>query len=255
MIQASCPITEINEVGPEIFSVAFRSPLIASRVQPGQFVNIKVNEAYHPLLRRPFSVYYTKGDVVEIIFNIVGIGTKILAGKQRGNIIDVIGPLGSPYKIEDDFHTALLIAGGLGVAPLPLVTRAVKQTNRKLMTFIGAQTKSQLLLKYLDNVRTSTDDGSTGFRGTVVDLLRDVLQKNQLPKPKIFACGPNAMLRELSLLANEFKIPCEVSLEGMMACGLGICQGCPVEEKNSQKKYSLICKDGPVFNVQAILIS
>ena len=254
MIQASCPITEINEVGPEIFSVSFRSPLIASRVQPGQFVNIKVNEAYHPLLRRPFSVYHTQDDVVEVVFNIVGIGTKILAGKRMGESLDVIGPLGSPYQLNDDFQTALLIAGGLGIAPLPLVTRAVQQTNRKLMTFIGAQTKSQLLLKYLDNVSIATDDGSAGFRGTVVDLLRSVLQRNKLAEPKIFACGPNAMLRELALLANEFKIPCEVSLEGMMACGLGICQGCPVERKDNQKKYSLICKDGPVFNVQAIQI-
>lgn len=255
MIQASCPITEINEVGPDIFSVAFRSPLIASRVQPGQFVNIRVSESFPPLLRRPFSVYQTKGDDVEIVFNIVGIGTKILAGKQTGEMLDVIGPLGSPYQFNDDFQTALLIAGGLGIAPLPLVTTAVQQTKRKLMTFIGVRTKSQLLLKYLENVSIATDDGSAGFRGTVVDLLRSVLRRNQLSKPKMFACGPNAMLRELSLLADEFKIPCEVSLEGMMACGLGICQGCPVEQKNNQKKYSLICKDGPVFNVRTILIS
>jgi len=204
-------------------------------------------------LRRPFSVYKVEGDNVKIIFNVIGIGTKILSSKRKGDTIDVLGPLGMSYGVTGQYDTAILVAGGLGVAPLPMITDAISG-RRKLVTFLGARTKEYVVDTHLKNVHVSTDDGSRGFQGTVVDLLRAECSKQEFVKPKIFACGPNRMLESLSKFAVEMNIPCEVSLESTMACGIGICQGCPVELKNDEKKYALICKEGPVFDSKLITV-
>ncbi|MBI4547652.1 MAG: dihydroorotate dehydrogenase electron transfer subunit [Ignavibacteriae bacterium] len=254
MIQEVCPVTSNNVVGSNIFVLSICSPEISSTVQPGQFVNIKVNERTVPLLRRPFSVYRVNGDNLEIIFNVIGIGTKILSSKSPGDVINVMGPLGRWYGIDGGYETALLIAGGLGVAPLPMITAALKRKGGKITTFLGARTSDQLVCSHLENINLATDDGSVGYHGTIVDCLRSWLGRNNHARFKIFGCGPNTMLKRLSYLAQEYNIPCEVSLESAMACGIGICQGCPVEKVGNEQKYSLICKEGPVFNTRTIVI-
>jgi dihydroorotate dehydrogenase electron transfer subunit len=254
MTQSVCPVISLREAGRNLFVLSFRHPEMASRVLPGQFVNIRVRDEVLPLLRRPFSVYRVEGEDIEVIFNIVGTGTRILSEKRPGSGVDVIGPLGSPYQIEGDYDTALLVGGGLGVAPLPMITRAAGKIARPVETFLGARSKDQLAVAHLVNLTTATDDGSSGFRGTVVDLLRDRLDRAPVRAAKIFACGPNPMLSALGALAESRGIPCEVSLESAMACGIGICQGCPVERSSSGKKYSLICKEGPVFDSRTLVI-
>lgn len=250
-----CPVTGVHTVGPNLYVLSFHSPRIAAAARPGQFVNILVNGFTMPLLRRPFSVYHIDGQTVQIIFNVVGLGTKILSEKHLHDTIDVLGPLGCPFNIHDEYETAILVAGGLGVAPMPLTTSALKDTSKNIMTFVGARTRAQIVATHLHNVHTSADDGSAEFHGTVVENLRWELSKASIAKPKIFACGPNAMLRALSELAAEAAIPCEVSLESAMACGIGICQGCPVETPQSDKKYALICKEGTVFDSRRIRIA
>jgi dihydroorotate dehydrogenase electron transfer subunit len=254
MTQELCSVAAVKNIGSGIFVLRFIAPEIASAVQPGQFVNMKTNELLFPFLRRPFSVYRVDGESVEIIFNVVGSGTKILSEKQQGEIIDVIGPLGCSFGVDGAFETAILVGGGLGVAPLPVLTNALIARKRNLLTFLGARTSHQIVSQYLQNVSVATDDGSGGFMGTVVDLLRKYLGDVKVAKPKIFGCGPNPMLKSLSLLAHELQIPCEVSLESVMACGVGICQGCPVERTEGEKKYSLICKEGTVFDSESIRI-
>lgn len=254
-----CPITSVEEAANNIFVLQFRSPELARATLPGQFVNIKVSSGYEPLLRRPFSVYRTEGEQVEIIFNTRGHGTKILSKKKVGEQLDVLGPLGTPYGCDDAFNTALLVAGGLGVAPLPMITDVLLTAKKTILTFLGARTRDQIVSNHLENLFLATDDGSEGFQGTVVDLLENELHSRQFPRPKIFACGPNSMLKNLALLADSYGIPCEVSLECAMACGFGICQGCPVERaQNSQNvvqnKFHLVCKGGPVFNIHQIVI-
>jgi dihydroorotate dehydrogenase electron transfer subunit len=254
MIHAVCPITSLENVGSLIYVLGFRSSNLSANIAPGQFVNIKVDDSGSPLLRRPFSVYRVIRDVVQIIFNVVGTGTKILSEKRPGEMLDVIGPLGRPFGVKSRYETALLVAGGIGVAPLPLITDAIGG-KRNIVTFLGARTENQVVRASLRNVLVATDDGSEGFHGTVVDLLRHELSGNRFPGPRIFACGPNAMLKSLNNLAAEYAIPCEVSLESAMACGIGICQGCPVERVGQEKKYSLVCKEGPVFDSQTIRFS
>lgn len=254
----TCSVTSVAEVGENTLVLSFRFPEVARLTLPGQFVNIRVAESYLPLLRRPFSVYRTTPDTVEVIFNVVGEGTKILSGKKKDDSIDVLGPLGTAYVLDQSFETALLVAGGLGVAPLPILTDALRRSNKKIFTFLGARSHRQLVPTHLENVSVATDDGSKGFKGTVVDLLGQALRTGEFVRPKIFACGPNRMLGNVSVLAASRVVPCEVSLESAMACGFGICQGCPVErarrEDDRGRRYGLVCKDGPVFNSTTIMI-
>ncbi len=257
-----CPVDTVCEVGHDIFVLRFLSPEIAHATLPGQFVNIRVAAGYVPLLRRPFSVYRTEGKSVEIIFNTVGRGTQILSRKKAGDRIDVMGPLGHPYGFDDGFKTALLVAGGLGVAPLPMITKFVANAEKQIITFLGARSRNQIVTDYLENLLLATDDGSEGFGGTVVELMASHLAARKFDRPKIFACGPNIMLKHLAELAASYSISCEVSLECAMACGIGICQGCPVElmdeyrrSLDGQKKYGLVCTEGPVFDAREVCVA
>lgn len=249
------PVVSLEQVAENIFVLTFRAPALAARVQAGQFINIKVRDGFEPLLRRPYSVYRTDGENVAIIFNVVGKGSTALRCKGPGDTLDVVGPLGVPFSLQsDDYDTAVLVGGGLGVAPLPLSTQVLRSRRKRILTYLGARSSRQLVTAHLDNVQAATDDGSEGFHGTVVDLLKRDAASFALQRVKMFACGPTKMLRALAAVATERNIPCEVSLEGPMACGFGICQGCPVELVGAERKYALMCKDGPTFDVRKIRI-
>ena len=176
MIHTRCAVTAHETPAPNIFVLTVHSPEIASSVKPGQFINVKVVESSYPLLRRPFSVYHVHDGEADIIFDVRGAGTRILASKRIGDVLDIIGPLGRPYGIDDGYDTAILVGGGLGVAPLPMITRALKNSGRAILTFLGARTRSLIVDSHLENVAVSTDDGSAGFKGTVVDLLRSSVE-------------------------------------------------------------------------------
>ncbi|MBI5472184.1 MAG: dihydroorotate dehydrogenase electron transfer subunit [Ignavibacteriae bacterium] len=249
----SAPVLGIKPVAENTFVLSFRSPQLSNQIQPGQFLNIKVASGTDPLLRRPFSVYYTHDDIVEIIFNVIGKGSAALCRKHAGDQLNVLGPLGVPFSTsKDDFDLALLVGGGLGVAPLPLTTLALRRLGKTIRTYLGARSASYMVESHLENLSIATDDGSQGFHGTVVDLLRAEYDTFKRKRIRIFACGPTLMLRAVAKFAMETNIPCEVSLEGPMACGFGICQGCPVELVDENRKYALMCKDGPTFDVRRI---
>jgi dihydroorotate dehydrogenase electron transfer subunit len=255
MMQALCLVQGVSRVADNIFVLRFTSSAVSKTVRAGQFVNMRTGNTLEPLLRRPFSVYRTEGDDVEIIFNVVGRGTAALSRKHEGDRIDVLGPLGVPFTLDaDDFQTAVLIGGGLGVAPLPIATTALRTLGKSILTLLGSRSSTQLVENHLENLRVATDDGTRGYKGNVVELAEKILSENAYKRPKLFACGPTAMLRSLADLARRMDLPCEVSLEGAMGCGFGICQGCPVELVDSDKKYALMCKDGPTFDVRRIKI-
>ncbi|MBM2840839.1 MAG: Dihydroorotate dehydrogenase electron transfer subunit [Bacteroidetes bacterium] len=253
MIQETCPVKAVEQVAQNIYVLTFISRRIAESTAPGQFVNIKADEGIEPLLRRPFSVYFSTGEDVRIIFNVIGKGTAALRKKRTGDTIDVLGPLGVPFGVEGSYYeTGVLVGGGLGVAPLPMVTRELERAGKRIITFLGARTASMIVDHHLHNVTVATDDGSRGFRGNVVELARQTLPVGAYPSLKIFACGPTPMLQALQKFVQEKDILCEASLEGPMGCGFGICQGCPVELIAEEKKYGLMCKDGPTFDMKRI---
>jgi dihydroorotate dehydrogenase electron transfer subunit len=254
MVQEFCRVIRVSEVAPSTFSLEFLSPQIARSATPGQFINVKISSPYFPLLRRPMSVCDVEGEAVKILFNVVGRGTSILAQVRPGEAVDILGPLGHGFDLTRDFDLAVVVAGGLGVAPFPFLTRVLSQRRFSIVSFVGGRTAGQLQLDGLKNVSVATDDGSTGFRGTVVDLLSSELEKISGSNPMVFTCGPREMFRSLQQLIRETKLPCQASVETAMACGVGLCQGCPVETTEGWQKYRLSCKDGPVFDLSKIVI-
>jgi dihydroorotate dehydrogenase electron transfer subunit len=263
-------------LAPGLVTLRFYNPSIARDTLAGQFVNVLPKAGFgDPMLRRPFSVYWTDGEEVEIIVQAHGRGTGILAEAREGEELDVLGPLGRPWMYKSsNYETAVLLIGGVGVASMPLLTRSLELEEIPIQTFYGARTASLIARDRLSNIHIATDDGSEGFHGSNVELLRTFLDPllskegagsmidhagGRIVSPKIFACGPTAMMRAAQSLAAEFGIPCELSLETEMACGIGICQGCPVLNEESVfqqtgRKFKLVCTDGPSFNAQEIVL-
>lgn len=254
-------VTHRHELAPGLVTLRFYNPHVAKNTKAGQFVNVLPRAgSLDPMLRRPFSVYWTQGDEAEIIVQSHGRGTEILTHAQAGDSLDILGPLGKPWLIDsNDYETAILLIGGVGVASMPLLTRALEQKEVPIQTFYGARTSSLIARERLVNLRIATDDGSEGFHGSNVMLLRAALDEGRLESPKIFTCGPTGMMRAAQSLAAEFGVPCEISLETEMACGIGICQGCPVLNEESVflktgRRYRLVCTDGPSFQSQEVVI-
>jgi dihydroorotate dehydrogenase electron transfer subunit len=251
-IHETATITSMNCVKGDMYVMAFDSPSIASRARPGQFVNIRVNDSTSPLLRRPFSISRLVGSTVEILFQRIGLATHFMAGRRPGDTFDVLGPLGNNFHYDAPCDTAILVAGGVGIAPMPFLTDYLVTGGRKIRTFLGARSKENLYTSHLHNIVIATDDGSQGYHGTVIDLLRKEMKGQPVENIRIYACGPTSMLKALSVFAHETGIPSEASLEGEMGCGIGLCQGCPVEMADGEKRYQLVCNEGTVFPLTSI---
>ena len=240
------------KIASNIYSLTVELSKIASIAKPGQFCNIKVSENNYPLLRRPFSIADVNSTYITFIFNIVGEGTKILSLKKKGDMVNILGPLGKGFNFSSKFETAVVIGGGLGAAPFPFLIKLLDPKVR-VLSFIGGRTKDDLITFGMKNMFLSTDDGSAGLKGTVLDLVNQNKNLFQADSSKIFACGPTPMLKAVKNYADKNNIECELSVENVMACGFGVCQGCPIRKSNGEG-YLLVCKDGPVFNALDIEI-
>jgi dihydroorotate dehydrogenase electron transfer subunit len=244
-IQEKCRILDHGEVAPQHFKLTLSSAYISNHGSPGQFVNIKVSDGTDPLLRRPFSIHRVSKDKFELLYEVVGKGTDVLSKASVGSELDVLGPLGNGFKIDKKIETAILVGGGMGVAPLLYLAEKIKAKD--LYILIGAKTRKRVLAekefkKITDQVIITTDDGSYGNKGFVSDALIAELGDKTAT---IFACGPNPMLEAVSEIAFQKKCDCQVSMEQKMACGIGTCLGCVIKTKSGYKK---VCDDGPVFN-------
>ncbi|MGK9477214.1 dihydroorotate dehydrogenase electron transfer subunit [Melioribacter sp. OK-6-Me] len=243
-------VESLERLNKNTFLLKVKAPQLATAIKPGQFCNIKVSDTDYPLLRRPFSVCYTDGDIVYFMFDIHGEGTRMLAEKKSGDQLDILGPLGNGFNTAGDYEVAVLIGGGIGVAPFPLLIKHLE--DKEILTFVGARNSEQLIKWGMRNLLVATDDGSEGFNGNVIACFQSEVKKLENKKIRIFGCGPNPMLRALQKVAEK-KYDCQLSIESAMACGFGICQGCPVK-KSEGEGYYLVCKDGPVFNSDQIVI-
>jgi len=250
LVNEKIVVQSLEKLQPNIYLLKAFAPQIASKVKPSQFCNIKVSETDFPLLRRPFSVCDVNGDYIYFMFDVHGEGTRILSEQVKGDELEVLGPLGNGFNYSKDFGKAVIVAGGIGVAPFPYLTRQLKG-KVEITTFLGGRNKDSIVKYGLENVNIATDDGSEGYHGTIIDLLENKKEKLLDEKNVIFGCGPTPMLKALQKFAIENKIECQLSTESAMACGFGICQGCPVHSKE-EDKYLLVCKDGPVFEAKEI---
>ena len=239
MFLVDAPITGRRQVAREMFVITMRAPDVARSVRAGQFVNL--GWAGGPLLRRPFSVYRADGEVIEVVLKAVGAGTAQLLAMEPGDRVSCLGPLGRGFEITAPHALAgraqgavLLISGGLGVAPMPLVARDARAAGARVTWVHGARSAQELCTEAAgDEVIWATDDGSRGFHGTVVASAPDA--------DVVLACGPNRMLAAVAERWPE----AQVAVETYMGCGTGVCLGCAVPLERGG--YDRACKEGPVY--------
>ena len=244
-------ILKNKQVAQHAYKINLSSFELARNAKPGQFVMARVVDGYQPLLRRPFGIHSVKGSSVGILYELAGIGTRFLSQKQPGDYLDIIGPLGNGFDWRASAparQRPVLIAGGMGVAPLVFLAEKLKT---KPLVLLGAKTKTHILcekeFKALGcEVRVATDDGSKGRKGLVTDITPEVMSGSEYV---IYACGPKAMLKAVAEFAKNNRITAQVSLEEHMACGIGACLGCVCKTKNG---YQRACKEGPVFDAGEI---
>jgi len=267
-----------------------------SEVLPGRFVQLQLCNVSLPpkqqipqeladsaqrqiILRRPFSfcdvrVTGEKQVAADILYRALGPATLRMTTLSEGDVLNIIGPLGNGFSVPDGKKSALLIAGGMGAPPLLHLGNFLSQKYPQIkpVFLAGAKTSEDFPFALTDDgsvaefsklgveSHIATDDGSAGFKGFVTDCAENQLSKLAgLPAETIiYSCGPEPMLARVAALAAERNIDCQISMERMMACGMGICQSCAVEtrlDEQSQTVYKLCCKDGPVFDSRSIVFS
>ena len=264
MRQIEVPIIEMESLAGQYVRLTFENSDFAADCKPGQFLTVLTTTLPTPLLRRPFGVHDVKGDKVRILFKIVGPGTSLLAGYEPGENIDVLGPLGNGFSIPDKPGDFLLVAGGIGIAPIYYLAKSLMQNpGNKVRLFFGGATKADLptleLFESLDiQIAVTTEDGSYGEKGLVTTPLLLALENGFEHPAQIMACGPPPLLKAVSRIAEKFHTPAQVSLENIMACGVGSCLGCVCEvtecsrDHSKQTSYQRVCAEGPVFDSSAI---
>lgn len=258
--QLTCVIDKVRKIRNDVYLFCLISPYLVKISSPGQFLHIKVNST---ILRRPFSIYKVNKNKIYIFFKVKGRGTVLLSRYRKGDNLDVIGPLGRGFDVrpKDKEAQSILVAGGMGVAPLVFLgekLKAMQNTKHKTQNsvLLGAKNKDEVLCereftKLGFKVFAATEDGSRGYKGTVLDLLQnELLAQCPVPYVNIYACGPKEMFFKMAVILKDYsKVNCQVSFEQFMGCGLGVCCGCTIETKNGYKK---VCKDGPVFDIKDI---
>ncbi len=250
MKQVLATVISNNEVMPGVSLVWIESPQIAAIARPGQFVMVGCGE--DNLLRRPFSIHQVNDDKASIalLFQVVGRGTNWLSHCQLDDELNVLGPLGNGFSINSTSRNLLLVGGGIGIAPLSFLARVAMERKCSVTMLLGASTATQLcpnhLLPSAVDCITTTDDGTTGEKGFITDLLPEYIDRAD----QIFACGPSPMYRSMAKMPELKGKSVQISLEVRMGCGFGLCYGCTVKTKAGLKQ---ICKDGPVFELGEIL--
>lgn len=211
-----------------------------------------VNCGDNTLLRRPFSIHRVNKDntSLALLFSIVGKGTQWLSERKIGDSIDLLGPLGNGYFIAPDSRNILLVAGGIGIAPLFFLAQEAKKPSLSIRMCFGIATATEAILNNLlpKDIKciTATEDGTVGHKGIITELLPEHIDWAD----QIFACGPSPMYRTMAKMPELKGKPCQISLEVRMGCGLGVCYGCTVKTKTGLKQ---VCQDGPIFELNEIL--
>jgi len=267
------------------FRLVVRAPRIAPLIQPGQFAQVRVLPMKDALLRRPFSIFQVTGDTFSILYKIVGKGTEVLSRMGPGEELSVIAPLGHGFTVpKRGGETPLLVAGGYGMAAMYLLAQRSPQRG---IVFVGGRRRVDILcekeFRALGwDVRVTTEDGSHGKKGLVTKPLIEELRRSrgdeaQIKKAKsgkwkaemsqslltsaptgrkikIFACGPTGMLKAVGKIAEEFKVPAELSMDEHMCCGVGVCLTCVIPVKTGDGwEYQRTCTEGPVFDAREIV--
>ncbi len=241
----NCKLIRKTEIAKGIFDFVIESGDIAAEAQCGQFLHIDCSDS--TFLRRPISICDAANGEVRFIFEVKGKGTEALSKKKTGDMIDVMGPLGHGFEIKDSVKNPVIIGGGIGIFPLYKLAKELKIAK----VFLGFRSKDRVVMEkefeeVSDMVIVGTDDGSYGFEGYIANAMDGYLNFNACDM--IYSCGPTPMLKAVKKIAEERGIPCQISLEQRMGCGIGACLVCSCETRNEgSEKYAKVCTNGPVF--------
>jgi len=248
--QSIATVVTNEEVIPGVYLTRLDCLNINSQPHPGQFVMVRCGEGIEYQLRRPLSLHRREGNKLSLLFKVVGRGTRWLSERQAGDKLDLLGPLGNGYEIYPDSKNLLLAAGGIGIAPLVFLAEEAARQGKEITLLLGTPTAGQLypskLLPSKVRLITATEDGSTGEKGMITDILPGFINGAD----QLFACGPLPMYKKMARMAELKDKPVQISLEMRMGCGLGICYGCTVKTRNGLKQA---CKHGPIFNLDEVL--
>lgn len=241
-----CRIVSKKEIIPDIFDVIVESPQIAAEAKPGQFLHIDCGDGIQTFLRRPISICDAFDTSVRFLFRRTGSGTSVLAQKQPGDTLDILGPLGNPFTLLPQAQKPILIGGGIGIFPLYLLC---KQLNGARV-LLGFQSKDKVLMEEefqaLAETTVATDDGSYGYNGYAVNLLEELLKQEE--GDIVYSCGPTPMLKAVQRITQQYGVKCQLSLEQRMGCGIGACLTCTCETTSKGvHQHKRVCKNGPVF--------
>lgn len=244
-----CPILRKREIAPGVFDVMLSCPQAARTARPGQFAQLLTPGK---TLRRPISIcgIDREAGTLRFVFEVRGDGTRRLSEFREGETIDIFAPLGNGFELGDTSRRALLAGGGIGVPPL---LAAAAPFGKNAVLAAGFRSRDAVILKedfeaLGCETRIATDDGSYGHHGLVTELL------DSLSFDVVFACGPKPMLRAVAAVAKARGVPCRVSMEERMACGIGACLGCNVALRGERGRYyGHVCRDGPVFDAEKIV--
>lgn len=238
-----------EKVSEHAFRVIFKNDEMAKKVEVGQFVHIKLSNEF--TLRRPISISDVNSDKISIIFEVRGKGTEWLSNVKKGDMLDILGPLGNGFDLSKAGANPIFIGGGIGVPPM---LYSCKNTKNATM-IAGFRSKEFVMLNdEFKNATTetyvTTDDGSYGRHGFVTDVLLEKIDS----ATAVYACGPTPMLKVIAEICNQNDVFCQVSLEERMACGVGACLVCACKAKSAEngEKFVHVCKDGPVFDAREV---
>ena len=253
----SARVISNKEIAFNTYESYIYSPQIAKLALPGQFINILPSADWVNVMRRPMSIASQVDDSISIIYKPIGIGTEIMKEWKVNDRVDIIGPLGNHWIRYENYYP-ILIGGGVGIAPILNLHNDLNDKSISHTLIMRAQSKRDHFIEHQPekSIYMATDDGSVGIKGNVIDVLDSLCSKDKL---KIFSCGPPAMMEALKVYSNINNIKCDLALETVMACGIGICQGCSVELEGNKEnkhsyrdKFSLVCMDGPIFDAKKV---
>ncbi len=249
-----CRLVKKAELAKGIFDYTVEAPEIASDAKCGQFLHIDCGASV--FLRRPISICDAGDGMVRFIFQVKGEGTEALSKRAEGDMINIMGPLGHGFEInEKKYSDPVIIGGGIGAFPLYKLCRKLKG---EAVTFLGFRNKELVVMEDEFNEVSKlsivgTDDGSYGYNGYVINALKGYIQNNRCDV--IYSCGPTPLLKAVKQLAEEKNIDCQISLEQRMGCGIGACLVCACDTVHSgTDKRMRVCKNGPVFDAKEVVL-
>lgn len=261
-VKSFAKLIKKEQLKSDIVKYSVEAPDIVKDAKQGQFIEIRVSDNVEPFLRRPISIHNMdkENGILEFIFQVKGKGTKILSEKVEGDLIDIIGPLGHGIFEYNDFQNIAIIGGGIGVFPLYELAKNAKNDGKNVNIYLGFRNKDFVVLEdefknVANKLILTTDDGSYLEKGFAIDFLKKDFEDGKIDC--IFACGPLPMLKAVRNYAIEKNIPCQISLEEKMGCGLGVCLGCAVKtaaSSSEKPEYVHVCKAGPVFEAKDVEI-